>query len=339
MAVHGPTHQTTAATRGRCYIRDNAWLSGYAIYMVRVLAACYVMGTCLPGVCVAQAIAKEKLIFYTAEWKGERFADGRPKVPDSIVERMKKVSIEEAWGVLRSHGYESQFEGGWQLIHDDIPVVGRALTAHYVPTRPELARRILERGHEEGRVGNYNSWPIDALVPGDVYVADGFGKIHEGTLIGDNLGNSIFAKSGNGVVFDGAARDLEGLSEIDGFNAFVRGWDPTAIRDMMLLGLNTPVRIGHATVLPGDIVLAKREGVIFIPAHLAEEVVRKAEMVMLRDQFGHQRLREGKYTPGQVDAAWTKEIEDDFVDWLTQNKDGLDVPAATIEELIGDREK
>ena len=188
-------------------------------------------------------------------------------------------------------------------------------------------------------MGNYNSWPIDALVSGDVYVADGFGKIHEGTLIGDNLGNSIFAKSGNGVVFDGSVRDLEGLSEIEGFNAFVRGWDPTAIRDMMLLGLNTPIRIGRVTVLPGDIVLAKREGVIFIPAHLAEEVVRTAETVMLRDKFGHQRLREGKYTPGQIDTAWTKEIEEDFVQWLTQNKDQLDVPSAIIEELIRERSK
>jgi hypothetical protein len=57
-------------------------------------------------------------------------------------------------------------------------------------------------------------------------VADGFGKIHEGTLIGDNLGNAIFANSGNGVVFDGSVRDTEGFGEIEGFNAFVRGWEP-----------------------------------------------------------------------------------------------------------------
>ena len=182
-----------------------------------------------------------------------------------------------------------------------------------------------------------NSWPIDALQPGDVYVADGFGKIHDGTLIGDNLGNSIFAKSGNGVVFDGSVRDLQGLSEINGFNAFVRGWDPTAIQDMMLMGLNTPIRIGHVTVLPGDVVLAKREGVIFIPAHLAEAVVDQAERIMLRDRFGHQRLREGRYTPGQIDTRWTREIEEDFTRWLKENKDRLDVPRNTIEALIQER--
>jgi regulator of RNase E activity RraA len=248
--------------------------------------------------------------------------------------RMRKVSIEEAWGVLRSHGYNGQFEGDWKVIHQDVPVVGRALTAQYLPARPELAARITSRGHREGRVGAMNSWPIDALQPGDVYVADGFGKIHEGTLIGDNLGNSIFARSGNGVVFDGSVRDLQGLAEIKGFNAFVRGWDPTAIRDMMLTGLNTPIRIGRATVLPGDVVLAKREGIIFIPAHLAEGVVDQAERIMLRDQFGHQRLRERAYTPGQIDTKWTREIEEDFAGWLMQNRDRLDVPRATIEALI-----
>jgi regulator of RNase E activity RraA len=282
----------------------------------------------------AQTISREQLVFLTAEWKGERFSDGRPKVADAVLARMRKVSIEEAWGFLRSHGYQSQFEGDWKTIHEDVPVVGRALTAQYMPARAELAKRMLDRGQKEGRVGAMNSWPIDALQPGDVYVADGFGKIHEGTLIGDNLGNSIFAKSGNGVVFDGSVRDLAGLSEINGFNAFVRGWDPTAIRDMMLMGLNTPVRIGHVTVLPGDIVLAKREGVIFIPAHLAEAVVDSAERIMLRDRFGHQRLREGAYTPGQIDTRWTKQIEEDFAKWLRENKDRLDVPRATIEALI-----
>jgi regulator of RNase E activity RraA len=287
----------------------------------------------------AQTISRDQMVFLTAEWKGERFPDGRPRVPDAVLARMRKVSIEEAWGVLRSHGYQSQFEGDWKTIHRDVPVVGRALTAEYLPARPELAARMLERGHQEGRVGAMNSWPIDALQPGDVYVADGFGKIHEGTLIGDNLGNSIFARSGNGVVFDGSVRDLAGLSDIEGFNAFVRGWDPTAIRDMMLIGLNTPIRIGRVTVLPGDVVLAKREGVIFIPAQFAEEVVNQSERIMLRDLFGHQRLREKVYTPGQIDGRWSKDIEKDFTEWLIQNKDSLgkDVPRATIEALIRER--
>jgi regulator of RNase E activity RraA len=291
----------------------------------------------LAGSGTAQTMSRDQMIFLTREWQGERFADGRPKVPDSILERMKNVSTEEAWGVLRNHGYNNQFEAGWQMIHEDVPVVGRALTAAYFPLRPELRERMLEKGHAEGRIGAMNSWPIDALQPGDVYVADAFGKIQWGTLIGDNLGNAIFAKSGNGVVFDGSARDLEGLSKISGFNAFVRGFDPTFIQEMMLMGLNTPIRIGSAHVIPGDIVLAKREGVVFVPAHLAEKVVTTAEAIMLRDTFGHQRLKEGKYTPGQIDTKWTDEIEKDFYQWLEKNKSNLSVPPEVIEEMLKKR--
>ena len=146
-----------------------------------------------------------------AAWTGERLPDGRPKVPDDILQRMKNVSIEEAWAVLRNEGYRNQFEGGWQILHQDVPVVGRALTAQYMPTRPDVKKMIDDGGKAEGRIGSSNSWPIDMLQKGDVYVADGFGKIVDGTLIGDNLGNSIYAKSGNGVVFDGSVRDIEGL--------------------------------------------------------------------------------------------------------------------------------
>lgn len=285
----------------------------------------------------SQTISRELMVFYTSQWEGERFPDGRPKVPDQILERMEKVSIEEAWGVLRGEGYHNQFEGGWKMLHDDRPVVGRALTALYMPSRPDVNDPIQEKGKEDGRIGNPNSWPIDALSPGDVYVADGFGKIVDGTLIGDNLGNSIYAKSGNGVVFNASSRDMDGLLEIDGFNAFVRDWHPSFLREVMLAGLNVPIRMGAATVLPGDVVLAKREGVIFIPAHLAEKVVTTAELVMLRDQFGHQRLKEGTYSPGQIDSRWSDEIEKDFSQWLRDHQDELPVAKEQIQELLENR--
>src|SRR5688500_13809778 len=214
----------------------------------------------------AQTIAKEELIFLTAEWKGERFTDGRPKIPDDLVKRAKKIANEDAWTILNNEGYTCQYEGNWKMVNEGTPVVGRVCTACFMPSRPDLENNIKERGKKEGRSGNTNSWPIDMLTKGDVYVADGFGKIANGTLIGSNLGNSIFAKTGNGVVFDAAARDLEGLSEIKGFNAYVRDWHPSYLRDEVLMGINTPVRIGHAIVLPGDLVIAKKGGVIFIPS-------------------------------------------------------------------------
>jgi regulator of RNase E activity RraA len=279
----------------------------------------------------------EELIYYTSEWKGERFDDGRPKVPAEVLERMKKVSIEEAWGILRANGYHNQFEGNWVIVHDDKPVVGRALTALYMPKRPEIMDRLTEKGHAEGRIGAMNSWPIDALQQGDVYVADGFGKVVDGTLIGDNLGNAIYANSGNGVVFNGGSRDLAGLSKIEGFNAFVKGFDPSFLTESMLMGLNVPIRIGRATVFPGDVVLAKKTGVLFIPAHLAEEVVERAEFIMLRDMFGHKMLKKGVYTPGQIDGQWSDEIKEAFLKWVKTNPDELPMTPEALDEYLKDR--
>lgn len=284
-----------------------------------------------------QTASKDYMMFLTPQWEGERFEDGRPKVPNSVLERMKSVTIEEAWGTLRNEGYHNQFEGGWEPLHDDVPIVGRALTVQYMPNRPDVSDQIKKKGKEEGQIGNTNSWPIDMLVEGDVYVADGFGKIVDGTLIGDNLGNSIYAKSKNGVVFNASSRDMEGLSEIEGFNAFVRGWHPSFLQEVMLESINSPIRIGAATVLPGDIVLAKKEGVVFIPAHLAEKIVVTSEVVRLRDLFGIGRLKEGKYTPGQIDSKWTDEIEKDFSQWLKSHIDELPVPKEQIQELLKKR--
>jgi 4-hydroxy-4-methyl-2-oxoglutarate aldolase len=289
-----------------------------AVILVASLSALAVGGAPVtPKLSVA---ATERVQFYTSAWTGERLPDGRPKVPDNILQRMKNISIEDAWAVLRNEGYRNQFEGGWQILHQDVPVVGRALTAQYMPTRPDVKKMIDDGGKAEGRIGGSNSWPIDMLQKGDVYVADGMGKIVDGTLIGDNLGNSIFAKSGNGVVFDGSVRDIEGLAEIQGFNAFVRGWDPSFIQEVMLTGIN-----------------AKREGALFIPAHLAERVVRTGEATVLRDRFGHQRLKEGKYTPGQIDGRWSEEIRNDFGKWLEQNMNDLPVPKEAIQEMLQKR--
>ena len=285
----------------------------------------------------SQVATREEVIYYTQEWTGERYPDGRPKVSDNLLERIKKISIEEAWGVLQGEGYFNQFAGDWKMLYEDKPFTGRALTAAYIPESPALQKRMLDKGHADGMIGAMNSWPIDMLKNGDVYVADCFGKVIDGTLIGDNLGNAIYAKSHRGVVFDAGVRDIEGLQEIEGFNAYVRGWDPSYLKNVMLSGINVPVRIGNAVVLPGDVVLAKREGVIFIPAHLAEKVAITSEFVMLRDQFGHQRLKEGKYTPGQIDARWTEEIKNDFLKWIDDNPGLLPMSRKELDEFMKNR--
>ncbi|MGI4020202.1 MAG: RraA family protein [Janthinobacterium lividum] len=275
----------------------------------------------------------------TTGWKGERFADGRPKVSDAILARLKNISIEEAWGVLRNKGYVNQYEGQWLIINPDSTMVGRVVTAQYMPERPDLATAVKAQGKVEGRAqqGGTNSWPIDVLTDGDIYVADGYGKMADGTLIGDNLGNSIYAKSHKGVIFYGSVRDQEGLEEIKGFNGWIKGNDPSYIKDMMLTTINAPIRIGRATVLPGDVVLAKKFGTVFIPSFLVEDLVLTSEVTALRDEFGHQRLREKKYLAGQIDSKWSDEIRKDFLNWLANYPQKLPMSKKELDDYLKER--
>jgi regulator of RNase E activity RraA len=311
--------------------------------------------TILPALLLASAawaqpgiLTKELLIKYTPEWKGERFADGRPKVPDGILKRMRTVTLEEAWAVVKQAGYGNEYEDGWFVIHPDKVLVGRALTAQWLPGRPDVHRVIAEQGKHDGRIGGQNAWPVDMLQPEDVYVCDHFGLKVDGPSIGDNVGNAIYAKTGNGIVYDGAVRDINGLKELENFTAFVRYYDPShhfsnlSAGDRMIstmIGINIPIRIGHATVMPGDVVLGRDGGVEFIPPQLAEKVVQYSEITQLRDHFGHQRLREGKYTAGQIDARWSAPIEQDFTQWLRDNIDKLPVPREQVQEILNRRSK
>jgi len=253
----------------------------------------------------------------------DRYPDGRPKVPDDLLKRMRQVTTEQAWGVLRRHGYNHQFEGNWFCTHPGKILVGRALTAMMVPMRPDLHELVEEIGKTEGRIGGQNSWVIDMLQPNDVMVVDMYGKVKDGTFVGDNLSTSLQRRTGTGAVIDGGIRDFQGIMKLD-IVIFCRGIHPTSIADATLAGINIPVRIGEATVLPGDVVLGTPTGVIFIPPHLVKEVVERSEEIRLRDRFGKQRLREGRYTPGQIDTKWTEEIEEDFKSWLKEIREEND---------------
>ncbi len=278
-------------------------------------------------------MTRDQILFYTSEWKGDRFPDGRPKLPDSLLTRATDMTIEDVWEYLRDHGYRNQFESGWQALHIDKPFAGRALTAQYMPTRPDMARAIAAEGKAEGRVSGTNSWPINELQIGDVYVADGFGKIIEGTLIGSNLGNGVAAHTHTGFVFDGGIRDQEENREIPNFNGFYRGYDPSAWADMELTAINAPIRIGRAIVLPGDLVLAKREGVLFIPAILAEDAISSAEFTALTDAYNFELNREGK-NGAEFEGGWTPEKYDAFAKWIDAHPDKLKMPRSEFDALL-----
>lgn len=262
--------------------------------------------------------SRDDLIALTRLNPFDRFDNGRPKVPDDLLERMKLVTTEEAWSVLRAHGYHRQFEGGWMQTHPGTILVGRAVTAQFLPHRPDYHDAIQQTGLGEGRgsVGGQNSWIIETLQHNDVMVVDIFGKIKDGTVVGDNLGTAVRSRTRAGAVIDGGIRDYQGLVELTEVNFFVRGVDPTAIADVTLAGINIPIRIGGITILPGDVILGTSTGIIVIPPHLAQEVVERSEDVRVRDTFGKQRLAEGKYTSGEIDVpTWREDIEADFEAW------------------------
>jgi regulator of RNase E activity RraA len=291
---------------------------------------------CMASGAFAQVkMTREQMMFYTSDWKGDRFADGRPKITDDLLKRAVDVSIEDVWDFLQSKGYKNQYEGGWQALHIEKPFAGRALTAQYMPVRPDMYKAIMAEGKREGRVGATNSWPIAELQIGDVYVADGFGKIVEGTLIGSNLGNAVAAHTHTGFVFNAGIRDQEENREIPNFNGFYRGEDPSAWAQMELTSINAPIRIGRAVVLPGDLVLAKTDGVLFIPAHLAEEAISSAEFTNLKDAFNFELNQQGK-NGALFEGGWNPAKYEAFGKWVNQHPDMLKMQRSEFDTMLSD---
>lgn len=292
--------------------------------------AALVLGAALaltaPAYSQLDLFSKEQRVEFTPEWHGDRFPDGRPNVPDDVLSRLKDVTADEAWDLLQDAGYRNEFEDGWKVINPGQRLVGRVVTAVFMPRRPDVDSVIKSNGKREHRIGDENSWIIDILKPGDVLVVDLFGKIRYGTIIGDNLATAIFSKSHNGLIVNGAIRDVTGIQDIPGFQVYTRGVDPSALENVMLTGINVPIRIGDVTVMPGDIAIGDPEGVTFVPPQLAQKLADDTEMDHLIDEWGHSILREGKYTPGQIDAKWTKQMIEEFNAWLEKKGSNRRLP-------------
>ena len=273
----------------------------------------------------------EDIKLLTKEWTGERTPDGRPKVSDALLERLKAISMEECWGFLKGKGYENQFENfssinenGWVIIHPDKVMTGRVVTAQFMPMRKDYDAYVQEIGKKQNMTSPVTNYaPINALTDGDVYVADAYGKIANGTLIGDNLGNAIYKNGKRGIIFNGSVRDFEGLSEIDGFNGWIRGSDPSAIEQMLCATVNAPIRIGRVSVLPGDVVLCKPTGITFIPPHLVAECVISGEYIALRDQFNFFciKTKKFKYDNEHFVDVTPEELDKAFVEWINAKTD------------------
>ena len=268
---------------------------------------------------------KEDIIALTPEWKGERFPDGRPRVPDRYLEALRGMTLEEVWKPIFVKGYESQFEGRLHTLHDDgRKLVGRAVTATFAPTRPDLHEVMFGIGMKEGRKGNYNQWVVDSLVDGDVLVIDMYDKIYKGTFLGGNLTTAVKTKTKTGgAVIWGGVRDVEQMKQVEGVQVYYRGIDPTPIRDVLMTGFNTPTRLGNAIVLPGDIVFGAGGGVLFIPAHLVPEVVDGAAKTHVKDIFGFEMITQNVFTTAQIDKnTWTEDMLDLLVKFIKEDPRG-----------------
>ncbi len=298
---------------------------------IALLGFCY-------NLSVAQQVTttSEQIKNYTSDYKGERSADGRPRVPDIIIERLQHATLEQVWGYLQNKGYRNQIEKDWIILKPGETMTGRVVTAQFMPTRPDLDSFVRRQGKKEGlsQKGGINIWPIDILTKGDIYVADGFGKVKDGTLIGSSLGNAIYGKTGKGVIFYGSVRDMQELKDTKGFNAWVKGQHPSYIKDMTPTSINAPIRIGEVTVFPGDIVFANEYGVAFIPAHLAEDLVKKSELTGLRDEFERVLLQQGKYPSGEVHGDWSDKIKDEYRAWIKVYPRKLAVTNQEIEDYL-----
>jgi 4-hydroxy-4-methyl-2-oxoglutarate aldolase len=272
--------------------------------LVRFIRATLIFGgfAMAPSPACSQLVtfSKQDLVDYSAQSPFERFADGRPKVPDNLLQQARELSSEEVWAVLQEKGFNNQYADGFRILHPEKPMVGRAFTVQFMPQRPDLERIANSKAKEHGLPHLTNQTAIDMLQPGDVLVVDIFGKKVGGTVVGDNLFFYVMtATKGGGLVVDGSIRDLNGISEID-MPAYFKDVDPTPIDDVMLTGINVPIRIGGVTVMPGDLVVGDREGVYFIPPQFVKDVVDRADEIRVHDEWTKKKFAEGKYKSSEI---------------------------------------
>jgi 4-hydroxy-4-methyl-2-oxoglutarate aldolase len=261
--------------------------------------------------------SKQDLIDYTARNPFDRLPDGRPKVPDDMIERARGLSSEEVWAVLGQKGFNNQYADGFQVLHPGKTLVGRAFTVQFMPLRSDLDDVAKSKAKTMGIPRLTNQTAIDMLQPGDVLVVDMFGKKVNGTIVGDNLFYYVMkATKGGGLVVDGSIRDLDGLSEID-MPAYFRSADPTPIGNVMLTGINIPIRIGAVTVMPGDLVVGDREGVYFVPPQAVKDLLDRADEIHIHDEWTKKKFEEGKYKSSEIYSTPTDpQLQQEYQEYL-----------------------
>lgn len=286
--------------------------------MHRLRVFCLLLAALGPANGQVFRLTREQMIHYTAKSPYPRFDDGRPKVDDPMLERVKGLTLEEAWGILMAKGYKHQFAGwDFQMSHPGQKLVGRALTAQYLPLRPDLAEALEEDARRDGLPSGENQKVIDLLQPGDVPVIDMMGAGLGHTFGGDNLHAAIYGRTKTGAVIDGSIRDFDGIFEL-GSQVYFRKAGPDSVAEVNCVGINIPVKLGEAIVMPGDVVLGDREGVIFIPPHMVREIVDAADSVHIFDEWTKAKFLTGKYKASELygGSGLTPELQREYDEYV-----------------------
>ena len=285
---------------------------------MRAITTLLIAGLLMPAYSQVFRLTRAQMIHYTEKNPYGRFPDGRPKVDDKMLERVKGLSLEEAWSILLNKGYHHQYAGwDFQVLHPGKKLVGRAVTAQYLPMRPDFAEVVAADAKAAGMPKGENQKVIDLLQPNDVPVIDLMGATMGHNFGGSNLHAAIYGATHTGAVVDGTIRDVEGIQELP-TQVYFKKAHPAAVTEVTVVGINIPVKIGEAVVLPGDVVLGDSEGVIFIPPHLVKEIVDAADLVHFHDEWTIRKFLTGKYKASELygGPGLTPELQKEYAEYV-----------------------
>ena len=181
----------------------------------------------------------------------DRLPDGRPNVPDDILQRMKLVTNDEAWGVIeRGHGYHFQFEGNWMNLHPDRVLVGRAVTARIVPLATELQEIMQESGPAKDAAADRTLDHRRLFARRRAASSTSSARSKMGPLSATTWGQLLTRGRARDWSWTAASGIWSCVLQLPDFNVFCHGAHPSAIYEVTLAEVNGPIRIGNATVLP-----------------------------------------------------------------------------------------
>ena len=313
----------------------NAFRSGSVRTGLIFFLAFLSLALLLPSFANAQLMtfSRQDLIDYTSLNPFDRFPDGRPKVPEAFLARARELSSEDIWATMQEKGYNNQYADGFVVLHPGKTLVGRVFTVQFMPVRKDLETVAEQKAKEKGIPRLTNQTAIDMLQPGDVLVVDMFGKKVDGTIVGDNLFYYVMtATHKGGLIVDGSIRDLDGIAEID-MPAYFRSADPTPIGNVMLTGINIPIRIGGVTVMPGDLAVGDREGIYFIPPQFVKEVLDRADEIHIHDEWTKKKFAEGKYKSSEIySSPKDPKLKQEYQEYLKQKLDELHKQRASEQQ-------